>query len=108
MATAHTPKVRGSFPAKEVETSIRDALKSAHDDQQILRPRVVSACEPQIDSLVVIEVICAIEELLGIELPTSFAPRGGYRDIDSCVSDLMSETRAVWLEVVKETEESHA
>ena len=98
----------GAFPTTEVEDCIREALDAEESAQQILRSRPPSACEPAIDSLVVIEVICAIEELLGVTLPTSFAPRGGYNDIEACVSDLGTQARAVWNEIVKQKEEHHA
>ena len=98
----------GAFPATEVEDCIREALKSEQSAQQVLRPHPISACEPAIDSLVVIEVICAIEELLGVTLPTSFAPCGGYDDVEACVSDLRAQVRVVWNEIVKHKEEHHA
>jgi acyl carrier protein len=95
------------FPAADVEACIREALDLQLRSQQVLRPGACSACEPEIDSLVVVEVMCAIEELLGISLPTSFAPRGGYDDVDECISDLLSETNAVWASVVKQAEKHH-
>jgi hypothetical protein len=96
------------FPTRDVEVCIRQALDAEQSAQQVLRPRAGSACEPEVDSLVVIEVICAIEELLGITLPTSFAPRGGYEDVEACVTDLLAETHAVWAELVKQKEDHHA
>lgn len=98
----------GAFPTREVETCIRAALDAEQSVQQALRPHPRSACEPEVDSLVVIEVVCAIEELLGLTLPISFAPRGGYDDVETCVSNLLAETRAVWNEIVKHEEEHHA
>jgi len=91
-----------SFPARDIERCIRDALADQASAQGALRPRPASACEPEIDSLVVVEIICAIEEILGVSLPASFAPRGGYDDAETCVADLMAETRAVWVDLVKE------
>jgi acyl carrier protein len=73
------------FPATDVEMCIRDALANQAADQAVLRPtRVVPSgatrsWEPEIDSLVVVEVICAVEELLGVELPATFSPKGGLR-----------------------------
>jgi acyl carrier protein len=99
--------ITGDFPAAEVETCVREALEAERDSQAVLRERVPSACEPEVDSLVVVEVICAIEEALGIELPTTFAPRGGYEDVESCVEDLVAKTRVVWTERVKQTEEQN-
>jgi acyl carrier protein len=97
----------GAFPAAEVESCIRAALDAEHAAQQVLQPRAASACEPEVDSLVVVEVICAIEEFLGVSLPASFAPRGGYEDVEACVSGLLSETRAVWIELSMKVEAHH-
>jgi acyl carrier protein len=60
--------------------------------------------EPEIDSLVVVEVICAIEELLGIEIPPTFSPGGGYDSAESCINDLMSQVKAAWAVLTKEKE----
>jgi hypothetical protein len=50
----------------------------------------------------VVEVICAVEEVLGIELPATFSPKGGYDSVEACVNDLLSEAKAAWAEVTKE------
>jgi acyl carrier protein len=100
------------FPSAEVETCIRDALANQAADQAVLRPgRATTATpvaprswEPEIDSLVVVEVICVVEELLGIEIPPTFCPKGGYDSAEACVNDLMSEAKAGWAEVTKENE----
>jgi acyl carrier protein len=65
---------------------------------------VTSTCEPEIDSLVVTEVICAIEEILGASIPPTFIPRGGYDDLEACVSDLLAEARSVWVSLAKKEE----
>lgn len=92
------------FPAKAVEDCIRDALEQELGAQTVLRPRIPSACEPEIDSLVVIEIICAIEEIVGVSLPSTFVPRGGYDHVEACVADLLAQTRAVWIALVKKEE----
>ena len=100
------------FPSAEVETCIRDALANQAADQAVLRPgRATTATpvaprswEPEIDSLVVVEVICAIEEMLGITLPATFAPKGGYLSVDECVNDLMSEAHSTWKTITREDE----
>jgi acyl carrier protein len=92
------------FPTKDVEACIRDTLDEQLGVQAVLRPRAPSACEPEIDSLVVVEIILAIEELLGLSLPPTFAPRGGYDNVEACVADLLAETRAAWGALVKEEE----
>jgi len=98
------------FPAAEVEACIRDALADQAADQALLRPdRATTATpiaprswEPEIDSLVVVEVICAVEEVLGINIPATFSPKGGYDSVEACINDLMSEARAAWTEATRE------
>lgn len=95
------------FPAAEVETCIRDALAHQAADQAVLRPanpRTAAgpSWEPEIDSLLAVEVICAVEQLLGIKLPATFSPKGGYDSAEACVNDLMSEAKVAWTEVTKE------
>ncbi len=104
-------KAIAAFPADDVEACIRDALQEQADTQAILRPPPAGGApvgpgwEPEIDSLAVVEIICSIEELLGVTLPASFAPRGGYEDAEACVQDLLNAAQAVWAEVtVKEDE----
>jgi acyl carrier protein len=45
---------------------------------------------------VAVELICAIEEQLGLKLPASLAPRGGYVSAEDCVRDLLAKTEAIW------------
>jgi acyl carrier protein len=110
MATMLKESRSAVSPTAEVEACIRDALADQASDQTVLRPgRATTATpvaprswEPEIDSLVVVEVICAVEELLGIEIPATFSPKGGYDSTEACVNDLMSEARAAWTEATKE------
>ena len=95
-------KAHPIFPLREVETCIRDALEVQLGAQTVLRPHVTSACDPEVDSLVAVEIICAIEETLGIILPASFAPRGGYGSVEACVGDLIAQTRTAWNDLLKE------
>ena len=108
MATLLKESRTGAFPAAHVEACIRDALAGQAADQAVMRPgraaqsSVSRSWEPEIDSLVVVEVICAVEELLGIDLPATFCPKGGYDSAQACINDLISEARAAWAEATKE------
>jgi acyl carrier protein len=113
MATLLERSRTAVFPAAEVEACIRDALLDHAADQAVLHPNpgvgtavpiAPSSWEPEIDSLVAVEVICAIEELLGIEISPTSAPRGGYDSTEACLNDLMSEAKAAWDAVTKERE----
>jgi acyl carrier protein len=110
MATMLKESQSAIFPAAELEACIREALADQAADQAVLRPgRATTATsvaprswEPEIDSLVVVELICAVEELLGIEVPATFSPKGGYDSAEACVNDLMSEAKTAWTEATKE------
>jgi acyl carrier protein len=102
MATSLRLPLRVAFPRAAVEARLRAALATQATDQAVLRDRppparlARSAWEPEIDSLVAVELICAIEEQLGLKLPASFAPRGGYGSAEDCVRDLLAKSDAVW------------
>ena len=102
MATSLRLPLRLAFPRAAVEARLRAALATQAVDQAVLRdrpppaPLARSAWEPEIDSLVVVELICAVEEQLGLELPASFAPRGGYNSAEECIRDLLKKSEAVW------------
>jgi hypothetical protein len=108
-----TVTTAAAFPAADVEACIRDALQDQADTQAILRPPLPGApsagpgWEPEIDSLAVVEIICSIEELLGVTLPASFVPRGGYERAEACVQDLLKAAQDVWDEATNE-EVEHA
>ena len=93
-----------NFPAREVERCIRGLLANRAGAQDMLRLRPTSACEPEVDSPVVVEVICATEEAAGVILPSTSVPCGGCQDVEARAADLMSNTRFVWSDPVKEEE----
>jgi len=102
MATSLRIPSSVAFPRSAVEARLRAALAIQAADQAVLRdrppptPLARSAWEPEIDSLVVVELICAVEEQLGLELPAYFAPRGGYNSAEECIRDLLTKTEATW------------
>jgi hypothetical protein len=110
MATQVSTTEIAAFPATQVEACIRDALAHQAADQAILRPHhpttpgIVpgASWEPEVDSLVAVEIICAVEETLGLKLPATFSPRGGYDNAEACVNDLMSQAQLAWEQSTKE------
>jgi acyl carrier protein len=97
------------FPQTAIEDCIAKALEDQASTQSILHgnpstPPSAGSWEPEIDSLVVVEIICAIEEQLGVSLPQSFIPRGGYSSKEDCTADLVGQAKAAWdASVVRET-----
>jgi len=102
MATSLRLPLTVPFPRAAAEACLRAALATQAVDQAVLRdrpppaPLARSAWEPEIDSLVAVELICAVEEQLGLKLPASFAPKGGYDSAEECIRDLLAKTETVW------------
>jgi acyl carrier protein len=109
MATTTTSPISTAvFPAAAIEACIREELQRQAESQAVLRPpkpAVGPKWEPEIDSLVVVEIICAVEDLIGAPLPDTFNPRGGYDSVEACVADVMTAANAVWQHLtMKETQ----
>jgi hypothetical protein len=105
MATiTSSPGSTAAFPAAAIEACIREELQRQADSQALLRPARPAGgpkWEPEVDSLVVVEIICAVEDLLGASMPDTFTPRGGYDSVEDCVADVMTAAGAVWQHLTK-------
>lgn len=92
-----------TFQADAVEAALRDALISNVQDQATLYgvelPELLSDVSKQsvsIDSLIVVEILCAVEPLVGSELPQKLVKEGGYASVDQAVENLMPKIEKVW------------
>lgn len=91
------------FPKASVESRLRgDLLKSVAVDASlkgITLPSgsgAQSAAPIQIDSLVVVSLLCAVEPLLGFELEDSVVKAGGYTSVDHAMDHLMPRIEKAW------------
>lgn len=91
------------FQRAAIEASLRDALISNVQDQATLYgvqlPESLTAVSKQsvsIDSLIVVEILCAVEPLVGQELPQKLVKEGGYESVDQAVGHLMPRIEKVW------------
>ena len=92
-----------TFQAAAIEAALRDALISNVQDQATLYgvqlPDSLSDVSKQsvsIDSLIVVEILCAVEPLVGSELPQKLVKEGGYASVDQAVGNLMPKIEKVW------------
>ena len=92
-----------TFQAAAIEAALRDALISNVQDQATLYgvqlPDSLSDLSKQsvsIDSLIVVEILCAVEPLVGSELPQKLVKEGGYASVDQAVENLMPKIEKVW------------
>lgn len=57
-----------------------------------------SGWRPEVDSQVVIRIILRVEAEIGIELPETTMPPGGFDDVEDCVRSIMTASRRLWHE----------
>jgi len=49
-----------------------------------------------IDSLVVVEILCAVEPIVGFPLPECVVRAGGYRSVENAITHLLPGIEAQW------------
>lgn len=91
------------FPAGAVEACLRneliDTIKSLAKIKGIVlpsNPAQIATKSIQIDSLVCVEILCAVEPILQVELPEKVVKSGGYGSIDAAIKYLIPRIEAEW------------
>ena len=92
-----------AFPSAKVEACLRnDLLQSVASDASLKGIRfpadapAQSATSIHIDSLVVVELLCGVEPILGFELSDSVVRAGGYSSINQAIEHLMPRIEKTW------------
>lgn len=107
-------KTGKAFPAKDIETAIRDCLDAIGGDQAILRGTASGDSgdgaagsgvgpQPVIDSLVVVCVLCELEPLVPFDLPDTLVRAGGYNSLEEALGHLMPKIKEKWHKYYKES-----
>lgn len=106
MAVAVAKREIPTFPAVAIEQQIRELLAEEAKVQETLRGTGgggggissgrSSGAEPDIDSLVAVEVLTVIEPLVPFTLPESFIRPGGYTSVDAFINDLLPMVQHQW------------
>ena len=97
------PKAVAAFPAAEVEARLRGEMLEAAAMEAELHgaawPDDASgkgSARVHIDSLVVVEILCAVEPVLGFELREGVVRAGGYWSVDQAVGHLIPRIEQEW------------
>ncbi len=84
-------ELRGELiEAVKIEASIRGIALPAARDQ-------VAKAAVQVDSLVVVSILCAVEPIVGFELPDSVVRAGGYVSVESALEHLLPRIEKEWM-----------
>lgn len=99
-----SPATAASFPRAAVEACLRDELvETVKADAGIKgltlpsSPTDLAQTPFQVDSLVVVSILCAVEPIIGFELPDSVVRPGGYGSVESALGHLIPQIEAQWI-----------
>ncbi len=91
------------FPTAAVEACLRDELVETVKGEAAIKgvalpaaPTQIAQTPFQVDSLVVVSILCAVEPIVGFELPESVVRAGGYVSVDSALEHLLPRIEKLW------------
>jgi hypothetical protein len=91
------------FPLAAVEAILRDELVEAVKIEAAIRgvalpaaPAGIAKVSIHVDSLVVVVILCAVEPIIGFELPESVVRAGGYTSVESALGQLLPRLEKEW------------
>lgn len=102
-ATAHQAKPVPAFPADAAPTCLRDELIGAvraearrKGEDLPKNPDEIVLQAIEIDSLTVVELLCALDDILPFQVGENVVRAGGYRSIDDAVNHLVGRIEREW------------
>ena len=100
---APPPPAIATFPVAAVEACLRGELIEAIKAEASIRgislptsPAETAKTAFQVDSLVVVSILCAVEPVVGFELPESVVRAVGYASVESALGHLLPRIEAQW------------
>lgn len=91
------------FPTTAVEATLRGELIQAVKDEASIKGIAmptsavdIAKATFQVDSLIVVSILCVVEPIVGFELPDSVVRTGGYASVDSALSQLLPRIEEQW------------
>jgi hypothetical protein len=91
------------FPKSTVEASLRKELLQAassiaglHGVAMPAGAAQQSSMSIQLDSLAVVDLLCAVEPVIGFEIKEHVVKAGGYDSVDEAVKELMPRLEKEW------------
>ena len=105
MSTVAGSAVIGTaFPSAEVTECLRNELIEVVKEDAAIKGVALPAkvedvvsLPTHVDSLVVVAILCAIEPIVGFELPESLVRTGGYRSVVTALDHLLPRIEKEWM-----------
>lgn len=103
-ATPSTGSKAAAFPRAAVEACLMNELLGAMTAAAAVKgialpsaPADIAKAALEVDSLVAVSILCAVEPILGFELPESVVRTGGYSSVRSAMDHLVPCIEAQWV-----------
>ena len=92
-----------AFPTPAVATCLLDELIEAIKAEAAIRSiplptsrAAIAGTAFEVDSLIVVANLCAVEAIIGFQLPESVVRAGGYASAQAALDDLLPRIEALW------------
>jgi hypothetical protein len=89
--------IRSSLQSELIETVKAEALIKGISLPAV--PTQIAKIPFHIDSLVVVAILCAVEPIVGFELPESVVRSGGYDSAESALAQLLPRIEKEWFKM---------
>ncbi len=100
---APPPPLIATFRKSTVEAGLRQELIEAIKIEAAIRGVTLPSASDQVakafvqvDSLVVVSILCTVEPIVGFELPDSVVRAGGYTSVEAAVLHLLPRIEKEW------------
>lgn len=100
---APPPSAASTFPATSIEACLRGELVEAIKAEALIRGVQLASDQAQIanaaipiDSLVAVAILCAVEPIVGFELPETVVRAGGYASQKDALDHMLLQIEAQW------------
>jgi hypothetical protein len=101
---APPPPTAADFPKSAIEAALRGELIEAIKIEASIRgiplpvsPAQMAKASVQVDSLVVVSILCTVEPIVGFDLPDSVVHAGGYSSVENALGYLLPLIEKEWM-----------
>ena len=103
MDTTATPTKVTTFPKAKVQATLTAELVEHVKSEASIKGYAIPSTDAaiikaavQVDSLVTVDILCAVEPIIGFELPQNVVRTGGYTSIEAAVDHLIPRIEKQW------------
>lgn len=103
MVTVEKALAKTAFPIAAVEKALIDGLIDAVASEAAIKgyavptkPAELAKAAVHVDSLLTVDILCAVEPIIGFELPQHVVKTGGYSSIEAAVTDVTTRIEREW------------